>query len=253
MREHVEPPPAHHFYSRVPQAYPLHLAQFELFSSLGPRFSLSDSVLVCFHPGFSCQSSLNNPSDPLSESCRFILRRTQRISRTTPHVPVSSHIRTQDVEFSTFNFQRFLDQHSWQPKYRSFFVNCDLLRQLQFWNHHLPTSCQFCFCDHCNLVTICPGSPSQSSKFIDSQASLKVWLIQLWPRTLPFLAKNKNCCHSILVTNKGSLNPSFQSWVQTFFFNLLKPNLLSKLYLQMEKSNSQLVHELHCKMKNPIE
>ena len=45
--------------------------------------------------------------------CRLSLPKKQRISRTTSHVSVSFNIRIQDVEFSTLNFQRFIDQHSW--------------------------------------------------------------------------------------------------------------------------------------------
>ena len=82
---------------------------------LSDSLSLSDSGLVCFHPGFSCQSYFNNSSDSLSEFiltwfCRLSLPNKQRISLTTSHVSVSFNIRIQDVEFTTLSFHKFIDQ-----------------------------------------------------------------------------------------------------------------------------------------------
>ena len=125
-------------FSRVPQAHPLHFTQLELFSSLGLAFSHRLCPL-CFHPGFSCQSSLENSSDSFSEFiltwfCRFFIEKKQRVSRTTSRVSVSFNIHRPDVEFSSLNFQRFLDQRSW------LIFNC------QFWfrGHRFPSVTKIC-------------------------------------------------------------------------------------------------------------
>ena len=47
---HVEPPPAHHLYTPVPQAHPLHFSQFELFSFLGLAFS--QRLCPCMFPSW---------------------------------------------------------------------------------------------------------------------------------------------------------------------------------------------------------
>ena len=65
--------------------------------------SILASCQGSLHPGFSCQGSLKNSSDSLSEFilswfCRFSMQ-NQRVSRTTSHVSVSFNIRIQDVEF----------------------------------------------------------------------------------------------------------------------------------------------------------
>ena len=84
-------------------------------SPLSDSLSPSDSVL--FHPGLSCQGSLNNSSGSLSELIlpwfsRFSKQKKQRVPRTTSHVSLSFNIRAQDVDFPTLNFQRFLDQQT---------------------------------------------------------------------------------------------------------------------------------------------
>ena len=57
MRPHVEPPPAHHLFSQVPQAHSLHLAQLELFSSLH-SLCLGDSAQDAFILAFPVRDSL---------------------------------------------------------------------------------------------------------------------------------------------------------------------------------------------------
>ena len=78
----------------------LHLSSSPLSDSL----SLSDSVLVCIHRGFSRQGSLNNRSVSFSELiltwfCRFSLQSLQCISRTTSNMSVNSP-RTPNVHIS---------------------------------------------------------------------------------------------------------------------------------------------------------
>ena len=97
-------------------------------SPLSDSLSLSDSVLVCIHPGFSRQASLNNHSDSLSESiltwfCRFSMQSKQRMSPTTSHVLTDT---------SVLNLQK--PQHSRQSNILSFFILDELL--------------QFCSRDH---------------------------------------------------------------------------------------------------------
>ena len=64
----------------------------------------------------------------------------------------------------------------------------------------------------CDLITMCQGSPTQSSKFIGSHASLKVCFVQLLPRTIPLLVMYEvalGCSCSIMMTNKDSVNYAF--------------------------------------------
>ena len=155
MRPHVEPPPAHH-------AHPLHLAQLELFSSLG--LALSQRFCPCMFPSFSRQGSLNNRSGSHSEFIltwfgRFPMRCKQRVSRTTSNVSLSFNIRRQNVDSFALNLQRIFDHNSSQQKSRSFFVSDDLLRSSRFRDHQMPrvakrifpdrrfpgvAQCQFC-------------------------------------------------------------------------------------------------------------
>ena len=56
-------------------------------------------------------------------------------------------------------------------------------------------------------ATIYHGFPHKPSKFVDSQASLSVCLLQLLPRTTPFLVMNKTApVLPCMTTNKDSLS-----------------------------------------------
>ena len=133
MRPHVEPPPAHH---AIP-GFLRHIPCTSLnssFSLLSDSLCLNDSVLYVFILASPAKvlSILASPAKVLpirsrkfilTWFCRLTLPNKQRISRTTSHVSVSFNIPKQDVEFSTLNFQRFLDRHSWLIFYHQFCFN----------------------------------------------------------------------------------------------------------------------------------
>ena len=109
-------------------------------------------------------------------------------------------------------------------------------------------------------ATICHGVSHKPSKFVDSQASLSVCLVQLLPRTTPFLVIAQNCSCLIMMTNKDSLSHATCQRTDTVFSNFTKPNFLSKLrhWLSPSSSSSQFsrfsvtadphfVHDLRCK------
>ena len=181
----------------------LHLAQFELFSSLG--LACSQRFCPCMF-----QSWLLLPK--FSRFCRLSLRCKQLVSRTTSHVSGCFNVRRQNVESPTLNLSRFLDHNSWHHQSRAFFVSCDPLRQLQLWLHHLPTTCQFCFCNH-------HTRPNRHGR----QTSKPIFQIHRFPGitqslTYPTVASHtstlgneKKCSCSILMTDKDSLSSSFQS------------------------------------------
>ena len=77
-------------------------------------------------------------------------------------------------------------------------------------------------------ATICHGVQHKPSQFVDSQASLNVCLVQLLPRTKPFLASHKNAPVSIMMTNEDSLSHAACKRADTIFSNFTKPNFLSK-------------------------
>ena len=91
-------------------------------------------------------------------------------------------------------------------------------------------------------ATICHGMPHKPSQSVNAQASLKVCLVQLLPRTTPFLVMYR---------------------ADTVFSNVAKPNFLSKLrhWLSPSSNNSphftrfavflhsHLVHDLRCKKR----
>ena len=120
---------------------PLNSSSFPLFHSL----CLSDSVFVRIHPCFFRQGFLNDRSDSFSAFvimwfCRSSMRCKRRTTRTTSSVFVSFNVSRQNVESSRLNLRRSLNHNPWQWGSRSFFVSCDLLRQLQFRSPHLPRS-----------------------------------------------------------------------------------------------------------------
>ena len=192
MRPHVDPPPAHHFF--IPRVL-RHIPCTSLNSSSSPlsdSFSPSDSVLVCIHLGFSCQSSLhpglscqgslNNPFDSLAEFiltwfCRFSMHNKQRVSGTTSHVSVNFNIRIQDVEFSTLRF----------PKVPRPTFLADLLMPILFPRSLDANGCETNF-------------PSPTIH----QASLKICRVQLLLRTIPLLVT----CTIVLVRSKWLTNIS---------------------------------------------
>ena len=200
MRPHVEPAPAHHLFPRFLR----HVYCTSLNSSSSPlsdSLCLSDSVLVCFHPGFSRQDSLTSPSDSLSEFiltwfCLFSTRSKQRASRTTSHVSVSFDIRKQNVESSTLNLQRFLDQHPLQWKIRSFFISNEPLRQFRFHDRcmqsTMPRVAKQIFLDHrfpgITQDLPCPTFASHNSSLDDVG----------------------NLSYSITMTHEDSLNYAFR-------------------------------------------
>ena len=125
MRPHVEPPSAHHL-----SCSSLNSSSFPLFHS----FCLSDYVSVCIHP---CrQGSLNDRSDSFSAFIvmwlrRFSMRCKRRdTTKTTSSVSVSLNVSRQNAESSRLILRRSLNHNPWQWGSRSFFVSCDLLRQL---------------------------------------------------------------------------------------------------------------------------
>ena len=187
----------------VPLAHLLHLAQLELFSSLFHSLCLSDPVVVCIHPRLSRHGSLNDRSDSLSAFvimwlCRSSMRCKRRTTWTTSSVSVCCNVRGQIVETSRLNLPRSFNHNPWQwspaPS-----VSCDLLRQLQFWSHHLPRSATRTFPDRrfpcITRCLSCPTFASHNSSLGDAQ----------------------NCSCSIKMTNEDS------------FSNFEKPNVLSKL------------------------
>ena len=180
--------------------------------------SLSDSVLACFPPGFSRQDSC---SDSLSESspllpatfCNAFPGQLSMCPRASISVDKTWSLpRSTSRGFST----TILGNLNTVPSSSTvtFFVN------FKFWNHHLLTSCQFCFCDHCvrpsHHVPRVSKTNFQIHRFPGITQSLTYPTVA---SHTSILGNIQNCSLPILVTNKGSLNPSFQSWVDTFFSN----------------------------------
>ena len=140
-------------------------------SSFFHSLCLGDSIFV--------QGSLNDSSDSFSPFvimwfCRSSMRCKRSTTRTTSSMSVSFIVSRQNVESSRLNLRDSLNDNPWQWWSRSFFVSCDLLRQLQFRSHCLPRN-----------------ATHKPSQFVDSQASLSVCLAQLLPRTTPFLVTHK--------------------------------------------------------------
>ena len=156
-----------------------HIPYTSLNSSSFPRFHslcLSDSVLVCIHPCFSRQGSLNDRSRHSSLCmwfCRSPIRCKHSTTWTTSGVSVSLNICRQNVQSSRLNLWRFLTtilgNGGPAPSLPAvtFFVNFN------------------------SGANICHGVPHKPSQSVDSQASLSVCLVQLLPRTTRFLEMHK--------------------------------------------------------------
>ena len=111
-------------------------------------------------------------------------------------------------------------------------------------------------------ATICHGVPHKPSQHVDSQASLSVCLVQLLPRTTPFLV-----IHKTAPVDEDSLGHAACRRTDTVLANFTKPNLLSKLCHCLSPSStssphftrlsvfadSHLVHYLRCKTRKPTE
>ena len=176
-RPPVEPLSAHQLCFQVPQAHPLaprstRALSFPLFHSL----CLGDSVFVRIHPCFSRQGSLNDRSDSFSAFvimwlCRSYMRCKRCTAWAASSVSVSFNVRRQNVESSAFNLSRPFNNKPWQSA-------PSLSAGTFFVNFH-------------SGATICHGVPHKPAKFVDSQASLSVCLVQLLPRTTPFLVMRK--------------------------------------------------------------
>ena len=139
---------------------------------------LSGSVFVCIHPCFFRQGSLNDRYDPLSAVvimwlCRSSMRCKCRTAWTTSSVSVSFDVHRRNVESSRLNLWRSFNHNPWQ------------------WGPAPSLSAVTFFVNFNSGATICHGVPHKPSQFVDSQESLSVCLVQLVPRTTPFLVIHK--------------------------------------------------------------
>ena len=129
----------------------------------------------------------------------------------------------------------------------SFFVGCDILRQLQFWSHHLPRSSTQTFpVRRFPSITQCLSCPAFASH-----------------NSILGTAQNSSC--SIMMTNEDTLRLANELTLS--FSNFTKPNFLSKLRHWLSPSstssphftrlsvttNSHLVHDLRGKTRKPTE
>ena len=143
--------------------------------------------------------------------------------------------------------RRSFDHNPWPWRSRSFFVSCDLLRQLQFRSHHLPRSAK-----------------KRPSQFVDSQASLSVCLVQLLPRTTPFLVMHKTApvlpkipwvmrlANELTLSSPILRNQTFSLQNCAIGFLHLRLILLSSFVFSIF-ANSHFVHDLRCNTKKPTE
>ena len=104
--------------------------------------------------------------------CRSSMRCKRSTTRTTSSVSVSLNVTRQNVESSRLNLWRSLNHAPWQ------------------WGSRSLSAATF-FVNFSSGATICRGVPHKPSKFVDSQASLSVCLVQLLPRTTPFLVSTE--------------------------------------------------------------
>ena len=226
----------------------LNSSSFPLSDSLSP----SDSVLVCIHPCFSHQGSLNDRSDSLSAFvlmwlCRFSMRCKRCASWAASSVSVGFSVRRQNVESSRLNLWRSFNHNPRQWGSRSFLDSCDLLRQLQFWSHHLPRSTTQPFpIRRFPSITKCLSSPTLASHN-------------------SILGNAQNCSCSIMKTNQDSLSHAARKCTDTIFSSFTEPNFLSKLRHWLSPSstssaqftrfsifaNPHFVHDLRCQTKKP--
>ena len=125
---------------------------------------LGDSDSVCIHPCL-IQSSV--------WFCRSSMRCQRCTTQTTSSVSVSFNVRRQDVEYSGFNLSHSFNHNSWQ------------------WGPapSLSDATYFVYFDQ--GAAICHGVPHKPSQFVASHASFSGCLIQLVPRTTPFLVIHK--------------------------------------------------------------
>ena len=89
---------------------------------------------------------------------------------------------------------------------------------------------------------MCHGVPHKPSQFVDSQASLSVCLVQLLPRTTPFLVDAQYCFCSIMMTDEDSSSHATCKRADTVFSNFTKPNFLSKLRHWLSPSSTSSPH-----------
>ena len=178
MRPPVEPPSAHYLCSRVPWAHLLHLAQLELFflsfnRSVSAILSLYAFILafpvkvlsmivlirsrhssLCGFVAFPCDASAAQPGQP--PMC--------------PRASMSAD-KTQNLLGSTSGARSTTILGNGGPA---------------------PSLSAVTFCVNFNSrATICHCVPHKPSQFVDSQASLSDCLVQLLPRTTPFLEMDK--------------------------------------------------------------
>ena len=205
-------------------------------SSFPLSLALSQRFCLCIHPCFSRQGSLNDRSDSLSAFvimwlCRSSMRCERRTPWTTSSVSVSFSVRSQNVESSRLRRPGALSTTILgSGGSRSFFVSCDLLRQLQFWSHHLPRS------------------------------ATQTFPVRRFPSITECLSCPTFASHSTVLGNAQNCSCSVIS-------NFTKPNFLSKLRHWLSPSStsspqftcfsifadSHLVHDLRCKTRKPTE
>ena len=129
---------------------------------------------LCIRPCFSRQGSLNDRSDSLSAFvimwlCRSSMRCRCRTTRTTSTVTVSHDVCRQNVNLLGSS---------------SGILSTALLGK----GGPAPPLSDVTFFDNFNSrATICHGAPHKPSQFAASHASFSVCLVQLLPRTTPFL------------------------------------------------------------------
>ena len=111
--------------------------------------------------------------------------------------------KTQNLQ----GLRRSFNHNPWQWRSRSFFVSCDLLRQLQFWSHNLPRSATQTFpVRRFPSITQCLSCPTFASHN-------------------SILGNAQNCSCSIMMTNKDSLSHAACKRTDTVFSNFTKPKL----------------------------
>ena len=161
-----------------PQMHSLHLFLLELFL-LFHTLCLGDWVSVCIHPCLTRQGSLDNCCDSLSTfSVVWVLPlfRATAALHNPDNFQCDREPRCLQItrrKSSRFHHWNALNYHPWQWSSRSF-----------------PVRCNF-FVNFNSKATICHVVPHKSSQFAAPNASFSGCLVQLLPRTTPFLVKHK--------------------------------------------------------------
>ena len=149
--------------------------------SIGTSHSLclGNSICVCIHPSLTRQGSLDNCSDSYSTFivvwfCRSSMRCQRCTTRTTSSVTLNLDVCRQHVESFWLPLWNSFKCNPWQWKSSSFF--CEMQTSLS-----IPTQ----------EPSFCQGVTHKPSQFAASHASFSGCLVQLMPRTKPFLLIRK--------------------------------------------------------------